>query len=731
MTLKSFKSKRIEQQLLERQFLAEHLRFSGDRIDIHDFSVVGVTLDNDDWNGRPLTPSPLETSGLTPGDIVLGDTLALTIGSDPQVFMARVADVVQLSKTRKVMLGEYTPTQLPLRSSKSKQTLSPGWTNFLKELKELKKKCGSNGHHNKKKKTLLHVVKVARGITARQECFQLTVRQPQEEALRNARVIEDGKPDLVEKIEEAIAKAEKAGKGVSLNEIAGFPYQGLVAGADYLPQRAAADAMTLVVNGAELIRGLVGQKETIRISKELLDNAATFSTGAGFGLDLASLLDPKVKWNLTAYGHEKALTMHDMRAIRTISVSKDDRFYTLELERNLEARAQWDNKNDYYLVAISGSKAVLDEAVEHPILAPELEKDYGNYDRTLAISSGMYKFLKPDSKDDTPQLQITEQLRSEALSRFEEGHPYLISVGNTHSAAYRVKSVKIDAVKTKATVKFDYQRGSDFELLREDRVKGKRKQLIMKRALSASEAKYAAITLTVENGQDMPVVDVDEPAAALLDDYVDGDLEEIVAGIKELLLVDPDKYVSLSELASWIAEKELPVLDVTGVEYWAPQKRYGTSSSVSDRVDIETWESKDRKYSFVDIPDIGNVNSIQHISGFVYDKKAPVSKVKERRLVDELEEIRKAYEGAYAGARDAYAGDSARYGYVSIYNGENGHGVCDNEQIWRVLRKKKDGKCIYRIVVKKGARANRIAHGKHRKCVVYIDRLYRVNNPVF
>jgi hypothetical protein len=106
------------------------------------------------------------------------------------------------------------------------------------------------------------------------------------------------------------------------------------------------------------------------------------------------------------------------------------------------------------------------------------------------------------------------------------------------------------------------------------------------------------------------------------------------------------------------------------------------------------------------------------------------SEVKEETFIKQLEEIRKDQLGQELLDRVVQPQQIAAIqgAYVSIYNGEKGHGVCNNERIWRVLRKKKDGKCIYRIVIKKGARANRIAHGKHRKCVMYIDRYTSVDS---
>jgi hypothetical protein len=320
-------------------------------------------------------------------------------------------------------------------------------------LKELKKKCGC-GHHNKKKKTLLHVVKMAKALEARQECFQLTVRQVDAAGAGD---------DLVSQIQDAIVEAEREGDSVSLDDITEIipEVPAAVFDADYVPPAAAAEAMTCVINGAELIRDLYGSIETISISKAKLDNAMTFHTG-----DPISLLDPEVNWVFTSYGHGHGLTMHKNKAIKKISVSRDGSMYELELHVGLEARAWWRNNNNApHLVAISGYKrAALDEAGELPIM--EHEKDYENYGRTLAISSDMYEVLQPEPESNdgpTQWLQVTESLKPETLSRFEKGQRHLLSVGNTH-AAVSVTKVTTDPVEKKATVVFGYEGGSVWDL---------------------------------------------------------------------------------------------------------------------------------------------------------------------------------------------------------------------------------------------------------------------------
>ena len=719
MKPKSFKSKELGEQtmaILEQDPIALYTFDVAQKIAIRDFSV-GVTFDDDwvyDWGERVAGTRRLATSG-----IALGDILALTIDSDPEVVMARVADV----KHDEVILVEHN--KQPFGSSKSKQTPSLPWISFLKELK---KKCGS-GHHNKKKKRLLHVVRTARNIEARPERIKLTVR-PLEEALGNVQVFEDRKPlDLVvAQIQDAIAEADQGGDSVDLNDITEIIPEdpAAVIDADYVPPAAPVAATILVMNGVDLRRYFNGSKETIRISKGLIDNAVRVRTGDHFPVP-ESLVDPEVDWALDIYSHDQAVTTHDNRAVKKISVSQDDSTYDLELDVSLEARSFWpNNKDDDHLVVISGYKPVIDEAVEE---WDESGLEKKNDEMLLAIRPDMYEFL-PKSNDGYVPLQINHPLGRKILSRFEEGRRYLASVGNTH-VAVRVTNVTIDDVKKIATVDFDYEGDPIGQLSYAQQ----REELIMSRVSEVFTAIDAAITLTLEKDvPDVPFVGVGADFDPVIDGVPDqSDLTEIADGIGQLLQDDLDKDVSLIEVAHWLAEKELPHLKVTGAEHVAPQAAYETSSSVSGIAQLDVFESEDRKYIFVDMPEsIENVKSLVNRALLEEElaedaQEPPLREVKERSLIAELDELREIDLAVIQGGEGG-----GYYGYVSIYSrgkffsGEKGgYAVCNNEQILRVLRKKKDGKCIYRIVMKKGVRANRIAHGKHEKCVVYIEQALR------
>jgi hypothetical protein len=262
----------------------------------------------------------------------------------------------------------------------------------------------------------------------------------------------------------------------------------------------------------------------------------------------------------------------------------------------------------------------------------------------------------------------------------------------------------------------------------------------MRRLNNASPPRDSAIQWTLEY---LPGADLagDNPPRAQLVAIVD----EIAVLIRE----DQDG-ISVAELADWLGENHQldPALMVTGAEYKPKVEGYNTESSVTGGLKIDVWMSADGEYSLFDLDpadqfQLANVESVVHSS--TLGDGLPESEVKRGSFAQLLEEVRQQkLEGALdeVGRADLMAEvdplryDPSQYPLSSQYRvsvhsaGEGGYGVCNNEKIWRVLRKKKDGKCIYRIVVKNSVRANRIHHGKHRKCIMYIDRYAPVVEPV-
>ena len=228
-------------------------------------------------------------------------------------------------------------------------------------------------------------------------------------------------------------------------------------------------------------------------------------------------------------------------------------------------------------------------------------------------------------------------------------------------------------------------------------------------------------------------------------------LAEIADGIDALIREDPNQDgISVAELGAYENHNLTPRLAVTGAEYKPMRPEYHTKSSVIGRIALDVSMSAGGEYSYFDIDplELANVESVSYSSEIV--DELPVLEVKRQRgelLLDEvrqqvLAEVRRQQVfldevdlGSEA-RRQVFLAEVDPGSYppqletrrffsqyrVSMYNEDGGYTVCNNEEIYKILRKKKDGKCIYRIVVKNGVRANRIHHGKHRKCIMYMDQ---------
>jgi len=662
-----------------------------EKIAIRDFSV-GATFD-DDWSEPLAGTRRLFTSGIS-----LGDTVALAINNSQDVVMARVADI----KHNEATLAEYIPHQLPLRSSKLKQTPSPKWKSLLKELK---KKCGS-GHHNKKQKRLLHVVRVARALRATPDSIKLTVRPAKEVVLLgNARAFEDGNPlDLVvEQIQDAIAEA---GESVDLDEIGEFfPINPQVVDANHTSKQQKLEAMTIVANGVSLgISKTSDKKQLLTISEKALERALYYNTEQNSPVDkdelkLKDLLDTKQhRVRVSAYSHDHGSIVYDNKLVRNIKKSSNGGdFIVFELEPILHAVSEIEDLESVLLTI-----TIYDPEDKVDSVEPETDR-LSPY--LLEISPDMYKF---ESDLNTNKKKFVIDAPVDALSQFTPGDTYLFGVDNLH-AAVTVQNL-IYEPEERGEVEFFHKGGAVLDLL-EAALALSGNNPIMKRLNNASPQGDEAIQLTLEYlagadpGAD-PGADLagDNPPRAIVD--------EIVALIRE----DQDG-ISVAELAGWLEENHQlnpEELMVTGAEYKPKENGYNTESSVTGGFIIDVWMSAGGGYSFFDLEpqyQFENVRSVVHSSTIVGDDEIK-SEVEERDFVQILEEVRQQE------ARNL----QSKKAHLSIYSEGGGYAVCNNEKIDKILRKKKDGKCIYRIVINKGVRANRIHHGKHRKCIIYIDR---------
>jgi hypothetical protein len=690
--------------------LVDHYTVDVNQIEIREgFSVV--------LDGRFL-----DDAALGP-DLVSGDVVAVAIDRRRRAMLARVADVTNLDEKQRVILVEHIANQQSLGRS-SNPLSSARWTRFLKELK----KCGSD-HDNKKRKTLLHVIRMAKAREAIPESIQLTVRRYPEDAEELLDV------DVVAGIQAAIDEAAIQGDRGPLdlydvekllqNEVV------VVDDAEHAPIQRELGAKTFVMNGVSFERGVDGEWiESITISAEDLRQALYFNTEPESedpeSEDRDRILDDvwdgwlssnRERLFMSVYSHNTRVMVYQNKPVKNIK-KLSNRDYTIELEASLYA-GRLAGVSDTALVTITSYQAVGNDIINEPVLAltPQI----------LLIHPDMYEFKSVSNTNETPWLEINfDYLVEQLMSQFEKDETYFVSVDGIHHAVARVESVTNDPVKQSVGVEFSYQGGALLEARSGDEL------LRMKRAFLASPKVSAAMMLTLERSDDTDGPDT-TPDTAFPDD-VSADLEEMAANIDELVQDDLDKYVSLSEVADWIAEKELPNLKVTGAEYVAPQHAYETSSSVSGGIDIEIWASKNGESWFIDLEprDLANWQSVVHRSRFAAaaveaepgQADQIMSEVRNRLVVEIMEEVKRQIMAQEVDPSKQQAGVFLSIYSEELYSEEGGYAVCNNEAIYKILRKKKDGKCIYRIVVKKGARANRIYHGTHRKCVMYIDRKF-------
>jgi hypothetical protein len=646
-----------------------------------------------------------------------GDVLALAIGDSQKMVMASISKVS--------MVGDHQ--RASLQSSKP----SSRWTRFLKELK---KKCDS-GHHNKKRKTLLHVVRVAQD---KPESIQLRLRQ-------NLAQENDAKPGeaelraVVGKIQQLIEEADTAGQSLDLDELDELlPSDVVIDDVNHVPKRAKFEAMTIVMNGVSVTTSKTSSnKRSITISKKDLKKALYYNTEQTSPveldkdeLNLEGLLDIKQhRVRVSVYSHNHNLTVHSNKSVQDITKSPNGNF-VFELEPSIAGSGTLDLESA--LIQITSYKLEDGGAVDGSAIADD---PFDYYNQILEIPEV--------SLQDSNIIRARLQMSDARLFPFE-GDTYFVSVGDTH-AAVTVDSVVVgdmiaEPVK-QILVDFSYMGGDDLALFEaERRVDAEQRPLIMRRLNNASPPRDSAIQWTLEY---LPGADLagDNPPRAQLVAIVD----EIAVLIRE----DQDG-ISVAELADWLGENHQldPALMVTGAEYKPKVEGYNTESSVTGGLKIDVWMSADGEYSLFDLDpadqfQLANVESVVHSS--TLGDGLPESEVKRGSFAQLLEEVRQQkLEGALdeVGRADLMAEvdplryDPSQYPLSSQYRvsvhsaGEGGYGVCNNEKIWRVLRKKKDGKCIYRIVVKNSVRANRIHHGKHRKCIMYIDRYAPVVEPV-
>ena len=638
-----------------------------------------------------------------------GDVVAVTIDDGPYTLLAKIREVSKVGDRLVFRIEEHEKTLL----GSSKQLPSSRWTRFLTELK---KKCDS-GHHNKKRKTLLHVIKMAQSREAYPESIQLQIRQ---------RLLEADKPEIneadlraaVEKIQRRIDEAAAEGESLALDELDELLEAGeIVTDANHTHEQGQLEAMTILMNGVSVTTSKTSSnKQRIAISEKALERALIYNNQPNGpveffeGGDLENLLDTtKQRVMVYVYSHDRNLIMHSNKYVKHITRSSNGKF-VFELESDLAAGSGTFDLENVFLAITSYDPVV--ELVTAPVDSVEPETD-SEKNKMLEISSYMYRFA---SDVDTNKHRIEIEATFEAsrqLRQFQPGDTYFVSVDDTN-AVFTVDSV-VDGVTEepkKEWILLSHKGGAElFEF------EAERKPFIMKKLHEASPPRNAAIQLTLEKR------DLLYPA------YPDANLVEIAAEIDDLIWQDQDG-VTLNEVGVWLDENHNLTQAVTGVKYKPREPAYHTESIVTGGLKLDVWMSAGREYTYVDLEpvELANVESVSHISTIVNER--PESEVKGRSAIQLMEEVRQQVweevrRQALFAEVDPDPLDPERFFsqyLVSVYSMDGGLTVCNNEPIWRILRKKKDGKCIYRIVVKNGVRANRIHHGKHRKCIMYLDQ---------
>ena len=671
-----------------------------------------------------------------------GDVLALAIGDSPKIVMARVFAIQADSDQFQFTLAEHNKQSViekaDLRSSKPLP--SAAWETFLKELK----KCGC-GHHNKKRKTLLHLIKMAKAIAHAPGRILLTVRP--------AALLKDLQ-DVAEQIQTVIDE-DAGGGGLDLDELESFfpndVDEVVVVDANRDLQQPMLEATTLVANRVNLETSITSDKEGLvfTIPGKAFSKAARLHTGGGgssqqYFLDWDRLSPDDIWFSsnreqtvVSVYSHENDSIVYHNYPVRKIKVLSNGKL-EFELEASFNADVFMTRDVENTLFTLHNYRVALDYPEEYsggfsPFAVPE-EINQPGIENILSIDPEHYKFKAldldddynimsgvgdPDSNDDL--LFHINHGKSTLTSQFVKSHEYWVGgvgvsdIVDDNQAVVTVDSVLVDADKGTAIVVFSHKGRDKFF---KDRIRNN-EQLIMKRLSTASAKKPAAIKLTLEK---RAVSSTPDPAAGNVDDYV-GDISQITDGITQLL--EEEDLKSLSELAKWLEENPPSSgleLVVTGAEYIPVRRKIETLNSVTGVIGLNAWKSTNGEYTCIDLEPaekLANIMSVVHIPGSF------MSEVKKVSFLGELDEIKQKASEEFRRATLRQAADeiTPEYeAYVSVYNVEGGHNVCSNEAILKIMRKKKDGKCIYRIVLKKSAMANRINHGKYGKCILYINQ---------
>ena len=264
-----------------------------------------------------------------------------------------------------------------------------------------------------------------------------------------------------------------------------------------------------------------------------------------------------------------------------------------------------------------------------------------------------------------------------------------------------VKSVESDGSKT--MVKMDLP-GDAYDAW----TKKKIPYLTMKGITMAMPAKPLALKLTLaaDSVEDEPVY------------------HDLVAEITEVTnaAIDASDIVDLADIDEILDESgqgQGDVWGVTGVDVFNGFPGYGqTKSSVVNKIGATVWASSDGKKTYIDIDqDLVGRGAMIHKSTLKDGGGVDEEQVEEPVGL-QLEHMRaRLGQGGFPllGQQEQLYGAD-----VTIF-GVDGVVKCDRERVTKVLRKKKGGRCIYRIVVDHGNKVKTTHPGKRCDCTMYLD----------
>ena len=163
----------------------------------------------------------------------------------------------------------------------------------------------------------------------------------------------------------------------------------------------------------------------------------------------------------------------------------------------------------------------------------------------------------------------------------------------------------------------------------------------------------------------------------------------------------------LEHVDAWVKQRQS--LDVVEVEHVRPLAIMRTKSSVTPRVSFEISSSKNGRCTYFDVSggDTAELKTHVYASEIPERPRSRLESVSNVDFVLHLEEVKQQI--------------FQEYPIMSVYNSVDKHVVCNNEKIYKIMRKKKDGKCIYRVIVKHGVAAKQLAYGKYQNCTLYLN----------